>query len=81
MEQATETEEQKEERLKKKLGDACSSTFHSQPVPSIPVSNSENEHSDDENLGKNDQSQNKNRGRVRGKAEVEVVLRLEVVLV
>ncbi|RNA01027.1 hypothetical protein BpHYR1_006022 [Brachionus plicatilis] len=29
-------------------------TFQSQPVPSMPVSNLENEHSDDENLGKND---------------------------
>ncbi|RNA34528.1 hypothetical protein BpHYR1_006091 [Brachionus plicatilis] len=51
-------------------------TFHSQPVPSMPVSNLENEHSDDENLGKNNQSQNKNdrrgRGRGRGRGSVEV---------
>ncbi|CAF1109365.1 unnamed protein product, partial [Brachionus calyciflorus] len=35
----------------------------------MPVSNFENEHSDDENLGKNDQSQ---RGRGRGRGSVEV---------
>ncbi|RNA45193.1 hypothetical protein BpHYR1_003461 [Brachionus plicatilis] len=72
MEQATETERQKEERLNKKKNsrDACKAvrtTFHSKPVPSMPVSNLENEHSDDENLGKNDQSQNKNDGRGRGR--------------